>query len=78
MTSEDVEQVIQDRSELWVEKPEKPKDKGKGKEMKAASQTRKDPEKKKEQKESEGNEEKTVPEKDMEQTDKRKESIGEK
>lgn len=31
MTSEDVEQVIKNQSELWVEKPEKPNDKGKGK-----------------------------------------------
>ena len=43
MTSEDVEQVIKDQLELWVERLEKTKDKGKGKEMKATSQTRKDP-----------------------------------
>jgi hypothetical protein len=78
MTSEDVEQVIKDQSELWVENPEKPKDKGKGKETKIASQTRKDPEKEKEKKESKGNEEKTMPERDTEQIDKSKKSIGEK
>ena len=37
MIVEDVEQVIKDQPELWIEKPEKQKDKGKGKEMKAAS-----------------------------------------
>jgi len=42
MTSEDVEQVIKDQPEFWVENPEKPKDKGKGKEMEALSQTRKE------------------------------------
>ena len=45
MTSEDVEQVIKVQPELWDEKLEKPKDKGKGKEMESASQTRKYPEK---------------------------------
>ena len=64
MTSEDVEQVIKDQLELWVEKLDKLKDKGKGKETDAASQTRKDPEKEKEKKESKGIEEKTMPEKD--------------
>ena len=72
MTSEDVEQVIKDQSELWIENP------GKTKETEVASQTRKDPEKEKEKKESKGNEEKTTPEKDTEQTDKSKISIGEK
>ena len=37
ITSEDVEQVIKDQLELWIEKPEKQKDKGKGKEIEAAS-----------------------------------------
>ena len=69
MTSKDVKQVIKDHLELWIEKPEKPKDKGKGKETEDTSQTRKDPEKEKE---------KIAPEKDIEQTEKRKTSIGEK
>ena len=47
MTLEDVEQVIKDQSELWIENLEKPKDKGKGKETEAALQTRKDLEKEK-------------------------------
>ena len=81
MTSEDVEQVIKDQSELWIEKLEKPKDKGKGKgkETEAASQTRKDPEKeKKKTTEKEKEKEKTALEKDTEQTDKSKTSIGKK
>jgi hypothetical protein len=40
MTSEDVEQAIKDQPELWVENPEKTKDKGKGEETEAASQTK--------------------------------------
>ena len=37
MTLEDLEQVIKDQPELWVEKPEKTIDKGKGKETEVAS-----------------------------------------
>ena len=69
MTLEDVEQVIKDQPKLWIEKLEKPKDKGKGKEMEVASQTRKDPK---------NENEKTMPEKDIEQTEKNKTSIHEK
>ena len=79
MTSEDVEQVIKYQPELWIEKPEKPKDKRKAKEIEATSQTRKDPKKAKEKAiEKEKENEKTMLEKDIEQTEKSKTSVGEK
>lgn len=62
MIAEDVEQVIKDQPELWIEKLRKMKDKGKGKETEAALQTRKDPEKDKEKTpEKEKEKEKTTP-----------------
>lgn len=79
MTSEDVKQVIKDQSELWIEKLGKTKDKGKGKETEATSQTKKDPKRDKEKTtEKEKEKEKTALEKDIEQTQRRKTSIGEK
>ena len=72
MTQEDIEQVIKDQLEVWDEKPEKQKEK------ETTSETRKDPEKEKEKKEIKRKEEKTAPEKDKEETYKRKTSIGEK
>ena len=79
MTTQDVEQVIKDQPELWIEKPEKAKDKGKGKEIEAASQTRKDPEKEKEKTTKKEKEKaKIAPNKDAEQIEKSKTSVGEK
>ena len=70
MTHEDIEQVIKGQLEVWVEKPEK----GKGKEK----EKEKEKGKGKEEEEGKEKEEKTTLEKDKEEVDKSKESIGEK
>ena len=73
MTQEDIEQVIKDQPEIWVEKPkkekEKEKEKGKGKE------------KEKDKDKGKGQEQKIALEKDKEEVkeeDKRKATTGEK
>ena len=82
MTQEDIEQVIKDQLEIWVENLEKEneKEKGKGKEKETALEKEKGKgkEKEKEEEDNKGKDKEKVSEKDKGETNKRKASIGEK
>ena len=78
MTQEDIEQVIKDQPEIWVEKTEKEKEKGKGKEKETTPEKREGKEKEKEKEDDKGKDKERVLEKYKGEINKSKASIGEK